>query len=71
MRIWTREFSHKARGDVPYPLLALLILCTALPACVNQTIKSASAPAVRTPSTVVVEDLLLDVSIAIFDPGLD
>ena len=71
MDTWIREFSLKIRGEVPHRLMALLILCTALPACVNQTIKSASTPAVRTPSTVVVEDLLLDVSIAIFDPGLD
>ena len=71
MRIWIREFSLKVGGEVPYRLMALFFLSTALPACVNQTIKSASVPAVMTPSTVVVEDLLLDVSIAMFDPGLD
>jgi len=55
---------------IPYRLTALLVLCAALPACVNQTIKSASVPAARTPSTSIEEELLLDVSIAIFNPGL-
>ena len=71
MRIWIREYSLKVRGEVPYRLMVMLLLCSALPACVNQTIKSASVPAVKMPSTVVEEDLLLDVSIAIFDAGLD
>jgi hypothetical protein len=66
-----RGFWVKVRGEIPYRLMALLILCAALPACVSQTIKSASAPAARTASTEIVEDLLLDASIAIFDPGLD
>jgi hypothetical protein len=71
VRIRIRRFSLKVTGEIPYRLMALLILCAALPACVNQTIKSASVPAVRNPSTDIVEDLLLDVSIAIFDAGLD
>ncbi len=71
MHIWKRAFSLKVRSEVPYRLMVLLFLGTALSACVNQTIKSASVPAVRTPSTVVVEDLLLDVSITIFDAGLE
>jgi hypothetical protein len=49
----------------------LLILYAGLPACVSQTVKSTSVPAVNTPSTEVMEELLLDVSIAVFDPGLD
>jgi len=55
----------------PSRLLAALLLCIALPACVNQTIKSTSVPAVQTPTTQVEESLLLDASIAIFDPGLE
>jgi len=71
MRVGVRRFSLKVRGGTPYRLMAVLILCAALPACVSQTIKSSSVPAVRNPSTVIAEDLLLDVSIAIFNPGLD
>jgi hypothetical protein len=40
-------------------------------ACVNQTIKSTSVPAINSSSTPVSEDLLLDVGIAVFDPGLE
>jgi hypothetical protein len=38
---------------------------------VSQTIKSTSVPGVKTASTQVSEELLLDVSIAVFDPGLE
>ncbi len=51
--------------------IGLLLLCSTLSACVNQTIKSTSVPSVNTPSAQVEENLLLDASIAIFDPGLD
>jgi hypothetical protein len=40
-------------------------------ACVNQTVKSTSVPAINSSSTPVSEDLLLDVGIAVFDPGLE
>lgn len=60
-----------AGGHSGFRLLVALLLCAALPACVNQTIKSTSVPAVQTPSTQVEEGLLLDASIAIFDPGLE
>lgn len=70
MRAWIRGNSLKAGGEIPYRLMVLLVLFAALPACVNQTIKSASVPAARTPSTNIEEELLLDVSIAIFNPGL-
>ena len=66
-----RGFWVKVRGEIPYRLMALLILCAALPACVSQTIKSASVQEAKIPSTDIVEDSLLDVSIAIFDAGLD
>jgi len=71
VRIRIRGFSLKVRGESPYRLMALLILCAALPACVSQTIKSASVQEAKIPSTDIVEDSLLDVSIAIFDAGLD
>ncbi len=48
-----------------------LLLCITLPACVSQTIKSTSVPAIQTPAIQVEESLLLDASIAIFDPGLE
>lgn len=52
------------------PLVALT-LAVLLSACVNQTIKSTSVPGVKSASTQVSEELLLDVSIVVFDPGLD
>lgn len=55
----------------PFRLLAAILLYATLTACVNQTIKSTSVPAVQTPATQVEEGLLLDASIAIFDPGLE
>jgi hypothetical protein len=48
-----------------------LSLAILLSACVSQTIKSTSVPGVKTASTQVSEELLLDVSIAVFDPGLE
>jgi hypothetical protein len=42
-----------------------------LSACVNQTIKSTSVPAVKTPGSAVTEEQLLDVAVVVFDPGLD
>lgn len=51
--------------------MALSLLCAILPACVSQTINSTSAPNVRTATAPVLENLLLDIDIAIFDPGLE
>ncbi len=51
--------------------LLVLPLVLLLSACVNQTVKSTSVPSVQSPSKAVTENLLLDVGIAIFDPGLD
>jgi len=42
-----------------------------LSACVSQSIKSTSVPAIQTPSSTVSEALLLDVAVVVFDPGLD
>ena len=51
-------------------LLAALLLCLSS-ACVNQTVKSTAVPQVQTLQAEVPETLLLDVGVAIFDPGLD
>jgi len=53
------------------PQLLLVGLCLLLCACVNQSIKSTSVPALETPDAVVPETLLLDVAVVVFDPGLD
>lgn len=52
-------------------LLTAIGLCVLLGACVNQSIKSTSVPGIKTASSEVSEELLLDVGIAVFDPGLD
>ena len=52
------------------PLLALS-LAVLLSACVNKSIKSTSVPGIQSASAAVSEELLLDVGIAVFDPGLD
>lgn len=52
-------------------LLTTLVLCSLLGACVSQSVKSTSVPAIATASESVPEALLLDVGIAIFDPGLE
>lgn len=52
-------------------LLAVIAVYFLLSGCVSQTIKSTSVPNIETPSSVVPEALLLDVSVVVFDPGLD
>lgn len=52
-------------------LLPLLCLGLLLCGCVSQTVTSNSVPAVRTAQTAIPEDLLLDVGIVVFDPGLE
>ena len=49
-------------------LIGLLLV---LSGCVNQTVKSTSVPPIDTSSETIPEGQLLDVGIAIFDPGLD
>lgn len=51
--------------------MALLIVCASLSACVSQTVKTTSVPNVKTAPVPVAETLLLDIDIAIFDPGLE
>lgn len=52
-------------------LLGPIGLSLLLSACVSQSIKSTSVPPIDHPSSVVAEELLLDVGVAVFDPGLD
>ena len=51
--------------------LSLALAGLLLTGCVNQTIKSTSVPELRYPSAPLAESELLDVGVAIFDPGLD
>ncbi len=51
--------------------LGFLLVYLLLGGCVNQTIKSTSVPAIAAPAVSVSEDLLLDVNIVTFDPGLE
>lgn len=52
-------------------LLLAGMLVTTLTACVNQTVKTTSVPPLERPATTVAESELLDVAVAVFDPGLD
>lgn len=52
-------------------LLLAGMLVTTLAACVNQTVKTTSVPPLERPATTVAESELLDVAVAVFDPGLD
>jgi hypothetical protein len=71
MRIPVRRIWSRTRWRFPFRLALALALFGALSACVNQTVRSASVQPVRHAATDVAEDLLLDVSIAIFDAGLE
>jgi hypothetical protein len=46
-------------------------MAVALGGCVSKSVKSTSVPSVNGASTPVEESLLLDVGIAVFDPGID
>jgi hypothetical protein len=52
-------------------MLTVVGLSLLLGACVNQTIKSTSAPPIKTAAAPVPEEQLLDVAVVVFDPGLD
>lgn len=52
-------------------LILLALACTALAGCVNKSVKSTSVPRLESGSAEIPEELLLDVGVAIFDPGLD
>jgi len=52
-------------------LLLTFALLAMLPACVNQSVKSTSVPAIDTASSTVPEALLLDVGVEVFDPGIE
>jgi hypothetical protein len=52
--------------------LALVsLLLFSLTACVNQTVKTSSVPALERPAQAAPENALLDVGVLVFDPGLD
>jgi hypothetical protein len=54
------------------PAVALLcVLLAGTGGCVNQTVKSTSVPPLSGPAQTVAEAELLDVGVAIFDPGID
>jgi hypothetical protein len=59
--------SLRGAGTVVAALLALSVLS----GCVSQTVKSTSVPTLQTPARAVPENELLDVGVAIFDPGID
>jgi hypothetical protein len=50
--------------------LAALLLLLLLPACVSQTVTTTAVPPLERPPALVPEQLLLDVGIAVFDPGI-
>ncbi len=52
----------------PAAVLAATLL---LAGCVSQTVKSTSVPPIEAPTVAVSEEQLLDVGIAVFDPGLE
>ena len=58
----------KISARVTVCFLAVLI---SLGGCVSQTVKTTKIPAIQTPVAAIPNEQLLDVSIAIFDPGLD
>ena len=52
-------------------VISAVALCLLVSGCVSQSIKSTSVPAIAGASADVPEALLLDVNIAVFDPGLE
>lgn len=54
-------------------LRSLILICLglSLAGCVSQTVKSTSIPALQGAATPVPEDELMDIAVAIFDPGID
>lgn len=49
----------------------LIVALVGLSGCVSQTVKTTKIPAIQTPTAAIPNEQLLDVSIALFDPGLD
>ena len=49
----------------------LIVTLVSLSGCVSQTVKTTKIPAIQTPTAAIPNEQLLDVSIALFDPGLD
>lgn len=55
------------RPDLPVWAVVIMILLTG---CVNQTVKSTAVPRLEQPAQTIPENELLDVGVAIFDPGI-
>ncbi|MEQ8515581.1 MAG: hypothetical protein RIC38_08255, partial [Chromatocurvus sp.] len=55
----------------PFSALLVVLASLLLAGCVSQTVKSTSVPPLERPAEPVPEQELLDVGIAIFDPGLE
>ena len=58
-------------ASTPGRFAVLLLALLTLGGCVSQTVKSTSVPALQGASAPIPEDELLDVGVAIFDPGID
>jgi len=58
-------------GYNPVRWVLSLLMALSLAGCVSQTVKSTSVPPIQSGASSVPEDQLLDVGIAVFDPGLD
>ena len=59
------------RVTIPQRLILVLLAPLVFAGCVSQTVKSPSVPPLERPAEPVPEEELLDVGIAIFDPGLE
>ena len=51
--------------------LPLLLLCLLVSGCVSTSVNSTSVPGIKTANQEVAEALLLDVGVAVFDPGIE
>ena len=55
----------------PSRMFSVVLLALVLTGCVSQTVKTTSVPTLERPAKPIPEQELLDVGIAIFDPGLE
>lgn len=65
------QLAHPAHRPGPAVLALLCALMLALGGCVSQSIKSTSVPPLERPAAPIPESRLLDVGVAIFDPGIE
>ncbi|MDP5052543.1 MAG: hypothetical protein NWP69_02025 [Congregibacter sp.] len=68
-----KDHAKWIRPGVVFYLRCLALACLGLTmtGCISQTIKSTSVPSLEAPATPIPERELLDVAVAIFDPGID